>query len=90
MKLDQIFYFLPVWRMWMRQRYPHLPEIGWTKNWDMGLRLRLAVAYTYITNLYDPGSFGRLDLDWRTRALLGDAADRFKGGGKYEKATRQG
>jgi hypothetical protein len=69
--------------------YPHLPDVGWMQNWDIGLRLRLGVAYTYITNMYDPASFGRLDPDRRVRDLLGDAADMFKGGGKYEKATKQ-
>ena len=68
--------------------YPHLPEIGWMKNWDKGLRLRIAVTYSYVTNLYDATSFGRLGLDRRVQDLLGDAADMFKGGKKYEKAAR--
>lgn len=68
--------------------YPFLPEVGWTKNWDIGLRLRIAVAHSYVTNLYDPASFGRLELDRRARDLLAEAAELFKGGKKYEKAIR--
>ena len=68
--------------------YPHLPELSWARNWDAGLRLRLAVAYSYITNVYDPSSFGRLELDRRVKDLLADAAEMFKGGKKYEKASR--
>lgn len=68
---------------------PHLPDLGWMENWDVGLKLRIAVTYSYIVNAYDPASFARLASDRRVRDQMADAAIMLRGGKKYEKSARQ-
>jgi hypothetical protein len=53
---------------------PILPDVGWIKEWDFGLRLRLAVARSYVDNRFDPASFARLSKSRKTRVMLAAAA----------------
>ena len=66
---------------------PVLPDIGWLRDWDLGLRLRLAVACRYVASDYDPESYARLSASRKTRALLADAAKGVNGGGKLARAA---
>ena len=69
--------------------FPVLPDVGWRRGWDTGLRLRVAVAQAYVSLALPPGSFGSLSSDSYTQALLGDAADELEGGRRYSKAARK-
>jgi hypothetical protein len=62
---------------------PHLPNVGWRRNWDTGLRLRLGITHAYIRNRLDPTSFASLTRDKRGRELLVEAAKEIEGGGPY-------
>jgi hypothetical protein len=62
---------------------PRLPNVGWRRNWDTGLRLRLGIAHAYIQNRLDPTSFASLTRDKRGRELLVEAAQELDGGGPY-------
>jgi hypothetical protein len=62
---------------------PRLPNLGWRRNWDTGLRLRLAIAQAYIKNRLDPASFASLTQDNRVRRQLAEAAQELEGGGRY-------
>jgi hypothetical protein len=62
---------------------PRLPNVGWRRNWDTGLRLRLGIADAYIQNRLDPTSFASLTRDKRGRELLVEAAKELDGGGPY-------
>ncbi len=66
---------------------PVLPHVGWAKEWDLGLRLRLAVAHRYVASGYDPESYAALSQSHRTRELLAEAADRVDGGRTLARAV---
>lgn len=66
---------------------PVLPDIGWLSGWDVGLRLRLAVAKCYVSNHYAPESFAGLSSSNKTRKLLGTAAAEVTGGKVYARAV---
>lgn len=59
---------------------PCLPEVGWTKGWDFGLRLRLAVAGSYVRYGYPPESYAALAENKKVRTLLAKAANDINGG----------
>jgi hypothetical protein len=65
---------------------PVLADVSWGKGWDYGLRLRLAVAATYVRNGYPPESYASLSTRRKVRAMLGDAAAHVAGGKPYENA----
>ncbi|MCK1384441.1 hypothetical protein IVB31_09215 [Bradyrhizobium sp. 21] len=62
---------------------PRLPNIGWRRNWDTGLRLRIAIANIYIRNRLDPASFASLTNDEKSRQLLVETARELDGGAPY-------
>ncbi len=66
---------------------PILPDVGWAREWDLGLRLRLAVARRYVASGYDPESYAALSQSRRTRELLAEAADRVDGGRMLARAA---
>ncbi|MGJ0579827.1 hypothetical protein ACR71G_17570 [Xenorhabdus bovienii] len=68
---------------------PHLPELGWLRGWDLGLRFRLAVATAYVRYEWPPQSYAALAHDKKGRALLTDAASDISGGYAYFKAASQ-
>jgi hypothetical protein len=65
---------------------PYLPDLGWRRNWDTGLRLRLIICQTYIQNRLDRTSFATLVQDRKGRELLASAAKEVDGGGPYAAA----
>ena len=68
---------------------PLLPDLGWQKNWDFGLRMRLAVTWSFVTNDYAPEGYALLATDRKSRELLADAGGQIKGGKRYVKALFQ-
>jgi hypothetical protein len=65
---------------------PLLPELGWRRNWDTGLRLRLCVTNTYIQRHLDPKSFAVLLHDEKGRDLLKQTAKELDGGEPYARS----
>jgi len=59
---------------------PCLPDIGWSRNWDFGLRLRLAVAACYVRYGYPSESYAALAKSKRVRVMLAEAAADVNGG----------
>jgi hypothetical protein len=68
---------------------PHLPELGWLLDWDLGLRFRLAIADAYVRHKWPPQSYARLSDNSKGRGLLADAASETRGGYAYFKAVSQ-
>lgn len=66
---------------------PFLPNVGWLRGWDFGLRLRLAVANCYVQNSYDPQSYAMLAARSDERILLAEAAKEVPGGKPYARAA---
>jgi hypothetical protein len=66
---------------------PVLPDLGWGKGWDFGLRLRLAVASAYVRNGYPPESYAGLVETRKARAMLADAARDVPGGSLFARAA---
>jgi hypothetical protein len=66
---------------------PVLAEVHWTRSWDYGLRLRIAVAAAYVRNSYSPESYAALSNRRKLRAMLSDAAADIPGGEIYAKAV---
>ena len=62
---------------------PRLPSAGYFRDWDDGLKLRLAVAQAYVRFDLDPASFGRLVQDKKERKMLRRAADEVSGGERF-------
>jgi hypothetical protein len=60
-----------------------LPDLGWRRNWDLGLRFRLAVAQAYVRFQLDPQSFAALSDDPIVNDLLRDVASDLEGGQPY-------
>ncbi|MFD2675969.1 hypothetical protein [Camelimonas lactis] len=69
---------------------PMLPDAGWYKNWDLGARLRLAIATAYVEYNYPPKSYAMLGRTRKSRLLLADAAGSVRGGEALEAAARRG
>lgn len=66
---------------------PLLPDLGWVRNWDKGLRLRNAIAKAYVRNKWPPHSYSALERDRRVRAMLADVASEVPGGQPYAEAA---
>jgi hypothetical protein len=64
-----------------------LPEAGWLRGWDLGLRFRLAVAAAYVRYRWPTSSFANLVSDRKVRSMLSDAAADTEGGEPYAQAT---
>ncbi|OHC26956.1 MAG: hypothetical protein A2Y50_03450 [Pseudomonadales bacterium RIFCSPLOWO2_12_59_9] len=64
-----------------------LPEVGWFASRDVGLRLRLLVADTYVRNKWPAKSYARLTRDIKARKMLVDAASDTPGGEPYSNAV---
>lgn len=67
---------------------PLLPDLGWTRWWDFGLRLRLAVAAAYVRGGYPTESYANLARSRKVRVMLAEAAAEIDGGRPYAKAAR--
>lgn len=68
---------------------PLMPDIGWMRGWDLGLRLRLALADAYIRFGYPPRSFASLGKGRKERALLAEAAATIPGGRELARAAEE-
>lgn len=66
---------------------PLLPNIGWSKNWDLGRRFRLAVVAAYLANGWPAESFAALAAGSKIRTSLADAAKELQGGKPLAKAV---
>lgn len=66
---------------------PYLPEVGWGRGWDTGLRLRLAVATSYVRNGYPTESYAALARSKKVRAMLAKAAAEVNGGEHLSQAV---
>ncbi|WP_315753458.1 MULTISPECIES: hypothetical protein [unclassified Bradyrhizobium] len=85
-------FFMPIHDRIMRSYLPpkandilveRLPNLGWRRNWDTGLRLRVGITYAYIRHHLDVRSFASLSHDKRVRELLAAVAQDLEGGGPY-------
>lgn len=65
---------------------PLLPELGWGRGWDLGLRLRMAVSTAYVEHDYPAACFASLATGKKTRSLLAEAARDVPGGKPLAKA----
>lgn len=65
----------------------HIPDAGWWRQWDICLRLRLAVLNAYAAGGLDPQSFCRLTRNASTLQLLVDLAYDTKKGRNFLKKT---
>jgi len=65
-----------------------LPSLGWMRDWDNGLKLRLAVTQAYVRYGLDPRSFNRLLLDKKERKMLRRAAEEVDGGDRFANILR--
>ncbi|MEO6354337.1 MAG: hypothetical protein ABIO19_06450, partial [Burkholderiaceae bacterium] len=61
-----------------------LPTLGWLRNWDNCLRLRIGVVDAYTNGNLDVKSFRRLTTG-QLYEQLQDAADDVKGGARFLK-----
>lgn len=66
---------------------PLLPDLGWVRSWDLGLRFRTAVAKTYVRNKWPAESYSTLTRDPKVRAMLADVASEVPGGEAYAEAA---
>jgi GTPase-associated protein 1, N-terminal domain type 1 len=62
---------------------PKLPNTGYFRDWDDGLKLRLSVTQAYVRFNLDPASFGRLVEDKYDRKMLRRAAEEVYGGQRF-------
>lgn len=58
---------------------PCLPTVSWGRGWDVGLRLRLAVAAVYVRNGYSSESYAALSKSKKVRTMLAKAAAEVNG-----------
>lgn len=58
---------------------PCLPTVSWGRGWDVGLRLRLAVAAVYVRNGYSSESYAVLSKSKKVRTMLSKAAAEVNG-----------
>jgi hypothetical protein len=66
---------------------PNLPDVGWIRSWDMGLRLRLAVARSYVQNDYPSESYAALSKSENVRSMLAEVASEIIGGERLAQAA---
>lgn len=66
---------------------PCLPDIGWIRAWDYGLRLRMAVAAAYVRWGYPVESYANLLHGKRMKLLLAEAASQVAGGESLARAA---
>jgi hypothetical protein len=66
---------------------PKLPSAAY-RDWDVGLKLRLAVTEAYVRFGLATGSFNRLLHDKKERKMLRRAADEVAGGERFADALR--
>ncbi|WP_454834596.1 GAP1-N1 domain-containing protein [Pseudomonas lini] len=66
---------------------PLLPDLGWLKGWDLGLRLRVAVVKAFVRFDWSPQSFSELSGDRQVREMLSNAASDVPGGRRYAQAS---
>ena len=59
---------------------PFLPELSWTRDWDLGLKLRLAAAAAYVAYEFPASSFSTLSRGKKNRSMMAEAAGMIKGG----------
>ncbi|MDK2126224.1 GAP1-N1 domain-containing protein [Parachitinimonas caeni] len=62
---------------------PVLPELGLFEDWDIGLRLRLAVTAAYVRYNWPTQSYAKLARNETVKKLLARAAKRTDGGQDY-------
>lgn len=67
------------------QLLQYLPNLGWLKNWDNCLRLRVGVVEAYVTCSLNPKSFKRLTANVDLYKDLIELADDSKDGHKFLK-----
>lgn len=67
---------------------PLLPNLGWMSNWDLGLRLRTAVATAYIDSEWPTSSYALLAPDKKSRLMLAETAADLPGGYLYAQAAK--
>ncbi|MEQ9864642.1 hypothetical protein [Pectobacterium aroidearum] len=63
--------------------YPFLPGIGWSRDWDMALRLRIIIAEAFIKNRWPPARYFTLAKGKKERALLVKTTEGMPGGYFY-------
>ncbi|MNE98330.1 hypothetical protein D3C80_1968290 [compost metagenome] len=63
---------------------PFLPDVGWFKGWDLGLRIRVAVVQAFVRFDWSPRSFAELSNNRKAREMLSGAASDVPGGKRYE------
>ena len=68
--------------------FPLLPNLGWMSNWDLGLRLRIAVARAYVDSGWPASSYAFLSPDKKSRLMLAAAASDVPGGAQYAQAAK--
>jgi len=65
-----------------------LPSLGWMREWDKALKLRLAVTQAYVRSDLDPRSFDRLLRDRKERKMLRRAAEEVDGADQFAHILR--
>lgn len=70
--------------------FPLLPNLGWMSNWDLGLRLRVAVATAYVDSDWPASSYALLSPDKKSRLMLAETAADLPGGSPYADAAKFG
>lgn len=63
--------------------YPHLPNIGWFRNWDMAQRLRSIIAEAFMKHRWEPGRYLALARGNKGRILLARTIGEMPGGNAY-------
>lgn len=66
----------------------YLPRLGWLKNWDKCLRLRIGIVDAYVTHNLDPKSFKQLTTNADLHKDLIELADNSNAGHKFLKQVR--
>lgn len=69
---------------------PLLPNLGFMSNWDLGLRLRTAVASVYVDYDWPTDSYALLAPDKKSRLMLAETAIDLPGGYPYAQAAKKG
>ena len=63
--------------------YPHLPEVDWFRNWDVGFRFRLLIAEAFVKHQWPYERFKSLGRGKKGRILLAKAVSEVIGGEVY-------
>jgi hypothetical protein len=67
---------------------PKMPSASFVRDWDDGLKLRIAVAQAYVRFNLDTASFDRLVQEKDVRKMLRKAADEVPGGERFSHVLR--